>query len=697
MIVLRLAASELRRISAGRLPKLALFALVIIPTLYAGLYLFANQDPYGRLGEVPAALVVEDRGATSTSLDGGTSTREDYGEQVAKRLLDGDSGFGWVRTTRQDAVDGVRAGRYDSALVIGPSFSADLVSAQSFRPRQASLTLVTNDANNYLASTIAGTIARDVVSAIDSEVGTTATLEFLQAFSTIRDDLSSGLSGTDQLVTGAGELVQGAGSLASGSSEVASGAGETASGAGRLASGADQLDSGEGQLLSGAQALAQGLDTLSARTGALPGQAQALADGAGQVAAGNAQVAAEGRAAAQAAQEAVQAADASRAQVAALLEAAVAEGRLTQAEADEVAGLLGEARAVLDRTAGQIEQASGKLDELSAGAAQVATGASELAGAAPALSEGIASAASGADRLAAGARRLDAGTDALANGLDELRTGTAEVAGGANQVAEGSARLESGTTQVADGLDRLRDGLSSGLQRIPQLDEQTREATARTIAEPVRIDVDALARAGSYGGGLAPFFMSLATWIGAYVLFLVTQPLSVRSVAALGPPWRTAVGAWIPSALIGVLQVAVMLVLVVFALDIRPANWVGTAGLLVLASAAFVAVIQALKVWWGPVGQFLGLVLMLVQLVTAGGTFPWQTIPQPLLGLHRALPMSYTVEGLRQTLYGGDLATAARDAAVLLGVLVLGLAATTVAAHHMRRWTPNRLQPELVL
>ena len=51
-------------------------------------------------------------------------------------------------------------------------------------------------------------------------------------------------------------------------------------------------------------------------------------------------------------------------------------------------------------------------------------------------------------------------------------------------------------------------------------------------------------------------------------------------------------------------------------------NPVGTYGLMALASLTFAAIILALNVWLGSVGQFIGLVLMVVQLVTAGGTFP---------------------------------------------------------------------------
>ena len=61
MSALRMGFGELRRITAGRLPKIAVIALSIIPLLYGGLYLYANHDPYGNLRRVPAALVVQDR------------------------------------------------------------------------------------------------------------------------------------------------------------------------------------------------------------------------------------------------------------------------------------------------------------------------------------------------------------------------------------------------------------------------------------------------------------------------------------------------------------------------------------------------------------------------------------------------------------------------------------------------------------
>ena len=101
--------------------------------------------------------------------------------------------------------------------------------------------------------------------------------------------------------------------------------------------------------------------------------------------------------------------------------------------------------------------------------------------------------------------------------------------------------------------------------------------------------------------------------------------------------------------------------------------------------------------WLGSVGQFLGLVLMVLQLVTAGGTFPWQTLPAPLAALHHVLPMGYVVDAMRQFMYGGDLSRAGTDL-VVLGVWLVG--ALVVAALGVTRMTHFRtlrdLQPSLI-
>ena len=113
MSALRMAFNELRRITSGKLPKLAVLALALVPLLYASLYLYANKDPYANLHNVPAALVVKDKGAKDLNA----------GKDVADELLKGNK-FKWqVVDNPADADEGVRKGTYIFALTLPEDFS----------------------------------------------------------------------------------------------------------------------------------------------------------------------------------------------------------------------------------------------------------------------------------------------------------------------------------------------------------------------------------------------------------------------------------------------------------------------------------------------------------------------------------------------------------------------------------------------
>ena len=94
MTSLRIAFTELERILSGRMPKLAVLALALIPTLYGGLYLYANHDPYENLDRVPALIVLRPK-----RLSGGTATATvSYG-------------FRDTQSIRQEIVDALYDGR----------------------------------------------------------------------------------------------------------------------------------------------------------------------------------------------------------------------------------------------------------------------------------------------------------------------------------------------------------------------------------------------------------------------------------------------------------------------------------------------------------------------------------------------------------------------------------------------------------
>jgi putative membrane protein len=213
----------------------------------------------------------------------------------------------------------------------------------------------------------------------------------------------------------------------------------------------------------------------------------------------------------------------------------------------------------------------------------------------------------------------------------------------------------------------------------------------------VLIESSKVAAAADYGAGLAPFFAALAGWIGIYALFLIVKPVSRRAVTALHSPVRITLAGWLTPGLLGGVQMVALFGVLSIALGFTFANPLATLGIMVLAALTYAAIILALNVWLGSVGQFLGLVLMVLQLVTAGGTFPWQTLPAPLTGLHHILPMGFVVDAMRQLMYGGDLGRIAGDAGIMLTWTAVALLLAAIGVTRMtHRRTLRDLAPSLM-
>ncbi|HSU74229.1 MAG TPA: YhgE/Pip domain-containing protein [Terrabacter sp.] len=682
---LRLAVAELRRLTSSRLARLALAALVLIPTLYGGLYLYANHDPYGAFPQVPAAVVSDDTGTTLS-----TGEKLQVGDGVADHLVKSKS-FDWHRVSHAEAMRGVDDGTYSFAVIVPRSFSADLASTAEFKPRQATIELQTNDANNYMTSMIGNQVIKQVSASVASQVSETAASRLLLGFSQVHDQLVKAVDGSEKLRAGAAEADDGAHQLASGASGLAGGLHDLASGAKRLDTGIGRAAAGADDLQAGAGQLASGLGTLQWRTAGLPAQTAELAAGAEQVAAGNRTIAGYGAKAASASTDLKKRIATERS---ALVTALQAQG-LTDAQIATVQSRLDTIDGYVSQADTTIQSASGDLTRLSRGADQVATGARTLAKATPALTQGIASAHTGAVRLRDGAGTLAGGLHTLQGGAAQLSSGADKAAAGGDSLAKGAGSLATGLDTLTKGAGDLHTGLVKGRNSVPDPSDAQRKAMAQTIGNPVGVSTGSLSSAGSYGAGLAPLFLSLALWIGAYVLFLFVRPLSTRALATSQRSLRTALGGWLAPALVGLVQVAALVLVVGRGVDIRIAHPVLAFLFLCFTSMTFVAILHALASRFGAVGKFLGLVFMVVQLVSAGGTFPWQTLPGPLQAVHHVVPMSYAVDGLRRLLYGADLGPVTGSLGVLTAYLLGALALSTVAARRSRTWTAKRIKPEL--
>lgn len=635
------AGTELRRFRRGTLPRLAVVAMIVVPLLYGVLYLWAFWNPTGHLDRIPVALVDADTGA---SRDG---EPVHAGADLVDRLVD-EHRLDWVVTDAADAADGVDSGRYYFSVTVPADFSSDLVSAGGDSPRSARIDVAYDDANSFLVTSLGRTAMERITAAVSATAGEQAVDGVLVGLSRAHDGLAEATDGAvrlrdaaDELGAGARTLADGAATLADGSARSADGAADVRDGAARLADGsaqadaaADRLAVGSAQVADGVHAAVTQVDGLVAGVSGLPADLQTL----------TAYLTAR-----------AQAGDADAAQLLARL--ASTAGRLPDAAA--------------------LAAAAQQLDTLDTGARQVADGAA-------ALHDGTAQVAAGATSLRDGTRRL--------------ADGTAQVASGAQQVASGATRLADGTGQLDDGSATLAGALADGASQVPADSDGTRASRAAAIADPVTLDATDRATAAGFGEGIAPFFLPLALFLGGVVTWMVLRPVPPRALTTPARGVRVALAGYAPALLVGVVQVVVLLTVLRVGLGLTPTHPVGALAFTVLVVAAFLALQQMLLALLGTAaGRVATLALLVLQLASAGGTYPVETSPAFFRAIHPWLPMSYGVDGLRALLTGNPDGRLWTAVAYLVTVLVASLAVTSWRAGRMRTWTLSRLHPALTI
>ena len=369
---------------------------------------------------------------------------------------------------------------------------------------------------------------------------------------------------------------------------------------------------------------------------------------------------------------------------------------------------------------------------LADGAARVDDGASSLASGSAALADGNSKIASGASSLASGSATLAEGTENLKSGTDSLKSGAAtlkdgsgtlaekeqaavegqqKVADGASNLKDGASQLSEGTGKLANGTDQLhsgaselkegtsslQSGLASGTKQVPNLSESDQTKVADTMSNPVTLSHNSLASGRNYGEGMGPFFMCLALWIGGLMLVQTLRVMNNRALASHAPSIRVMLGSWMPFGLVGVAQATLMFVVIKFGLGFEMAHpwlvWL----FLCFVALVFTGFIHGLTVFLSAPGKLMALVVLILQLVTGGGTMPYETLPEPIRWMHDFFPMGYAVTGMRRLSYGVNESSLWGIMLVLTLWGLAGLLLGYLGTRRDRTWSLKKLAPEITV
>lgn len=175
---------------------------------------------------------------------------------------------------------------------------------------------------------------------------------------------------------------------------------------------------------------------------------------------------------------------------------------------------------------------------------------------------------------------------------------------------------------------------------------------ASFISAPVAITTEDLYPITNYGSAMSPFYSVLSIWVGALILVAIihvkVHPFDgtkVNSVEAF-------FGRYITFFLIGQAQALLITLGDLFFIGIQCIHpfkfWFAAA----FTSFVFTMITYSLTVAFENVGEAAAVVIMVIQVAGAGGTFPIQCLPSIYQAIYKYLPFTYAMDALRECVGG---------------------------------------------
>lgn len=283
--------AEWKNIAKSTWLKIVLCAIMIIPMIYACVFLGSMWDPYGKTDQLPVAVVNNDK-----EVEYNDSTM-DIGKQLSDKLAKNDSmDFNIVSSSK--AQKGLKDGKYYMIITIPENFSKNATTLLDDDPQTMMLTYTTNPQTNYIATKMDDSAMAKVKAEISSTVTKTYSKILFKNVKTLSKGFKTAADGSQKLSDGvntakdgnatitenlntlassalvfndgADSLVKGLSAYTEGVSIAKAGAQQLDNNSATLNNGAAQLKAGSSQLLSAVQAAEKQLgDGINASAGQL--------------------------------------------------------------------------------------------------------------------------------------------------------------------------------------------------------------------------------------------------------------------------------------------------------------------------------------------------------------------------------------------------------------------------------------------
>ena len=658
--------TDIRTLSRCFFACVVVLAIALLPSLYAWLNIYSNWDPYGNTGGISIAVASLDRGYT----DGGEYVNK--GRDVLEDLKTATS-INWVIVnTEKEATDGVCAGDYYAAVVIDEDFSRKMYRMFTDWTGQPAITYYENAKKNAVATKITDTAVETLKRAISENYLEVVISGIMEQSNLLAADLTE----TDPETAVKGLLYQ--------AQDVLSGC--------RAMMDAFRAAGSTGVSETDAQALS---DAIASINSSLP-DGDAIADSAARLQHALYTALANVERALDRFESALDTAQPPAAQQQ-LRDAAAAMGKLST----QLSGLAGQldginvtGNPVLTAQAIQLRELAGHCTQLQNALNQLADGgaAGGLLADCGALVEAIRNAAARIPVTDRDLRRqLDTVVSEVSDAMDGVKSLSADAKAMRAALSDTTAALSVTMEQLRPAAERMVNALSDTIDKLEGMTageymDMLLEilggdpaAYSRYFPEMVQTTVNKVYPIENYGSAMAPFYTTLAIWVGGVILSSLVK-IHARTEGLIDPrPAELYFGRYLFFFLLSQIQAAVIVTGDLYLLKIQCLH----PGLLYLTASltafTFSLLIYSLAIAFGDVGKAVVVVIMVMQIAGSSGTFPIELLPEIYQKIYRFFPFPYAIDAMRECICGlyGDyymtqlaflLLFAA--AALLIGLLV---------------------------
>ncbi|MFM0777369.1 YhgE/Pip domain-containing protein [Streptococcus suis] len=256
-----------------------IIGIACVPALYNISFLTSMWDPYGRLDQLPVAVVNQDQ---SASFQDKTLT---IGDDMVDNMKESKSlDFHFV--SEKDAEKGLEEGDYYMVITLPEDLSEKASSLLTNQPEPLTISYQTSKGHSFVASKMGESAMEKLKTSVSETITKTYTTAVFDSMREIQIGMVEAADGSQQLTNGASQLETGSQTLSSGLSTLSSSGQSLVTGANQLATGLVSYTDGVNQAATGSQTLSSGLTTYTNGVASLASGAEQLNANSSQLIAG---------------------------------------------------------------------------------------------------------------------------------------------------------------------------------------------------------------------------------------------------------------------------------------------------------------------------------------------------------------------------------------------------------------------------